>query len=312
MNLLKLRHLVEYFIARVFVCTLQTLRPETCHGLARGLGWLCGDVLKVRAATVDENLRLAFPNWSEERRRKCRRRMWTHLFLFAAEVTQAPRRIQITNYRDYIDFQNRDVFGRTMFDKRGVIFVTAHFGVFEMLGYNSGLTGFPTYSVARTLDNPYLDAFIARFRGATGQHLIPKEGGSERLMKVLGDGGIVGILADQYAGSKGCWVDFFGRPASAHKAIALLSLGNDIPLVVVSCKRTGGPMHFTQYAHAVFDPRTAPPEMQNVKAVTQWFTSEFEKFIRDTPDQYWWLHRRWRDKREKKKTKKVAPVTPEE
>jgi len=308
--LLKLRHLLEYLVARVFVCALQTLRPETCLSLARALGWLCGDVLKVRAATVDENLRLAFPDWTEDRRRKVRRRMWTHLFLFAAEVTQAPRRIRITNYRDFIDFQNRDVFGNTMFDKRGVIFVTAHFGVFEMLGYNSGLTGFPTYSVARTLDNPYLEAFIGRFRGATGQHLIPKEGGSERMMQVLGSGGIVGILADQYAGSKGCWVDFFGRPASAHKAVALLSLGNDIPLVVVSCKRTDGPMRFTQYAHAVFDPRTAPPEMQNVKAVTQWFTSEFEKFIRETPDQYWWLHRRWRDKREKKKKKTEAPATP--
>ncbi len=61
-------------------------------------------------------------------------------------------------------------------------------------------------------------------------------------------------------------------------------------------------------ALAVFVPLTAPPEMQNVKAVTQWFTTEFEKFIRATPDQYWWLHRRWRDKREKKKKKAEAPA----
>jgi KDO2-lipid IV(A) lauroyltransferase len=184
-----------------------------------------------------------------------------------------------------------------MFDDRGVIFVTAHFGVFEMLGYNCGLTGFPNHSIARTLDNPYLEEFVQRFRGATGQHLIDKEGASDEMLAVLGRGGIIGILADQYAGTKGCWVEFFGHPASAHKAIALLSLANDVPLVVVSCRRTTEPLHFEQRAHAVFDPRTAPPEMQNVKAITQWFTSEFEKFVRETPEQYWWLHRRWKDNR---------------
>ena len=300
MNLLKVRHLLEYLAVRVFVCVVQMLRLETCHAMAKRLAWLFTDVFPVRKAVVEENLGIAFPEWNAERRHACRRAMWEHLFLFIAEIAHAPRRIHITNYRDYINFENRDVFARVMFDKRGVVFVTAHFGVFEILGFNSGLTGSPTYSVARTLDNPYLEAFIGRFRGATGQHLIPKDGGSERLLEVLGEGGIVGVLADQHGGKKGCWIEFFGKPASAHKAIALLSLTNDVPLCVVSCRRTTGPLQFLQRAHAVFDPRTAPPEMLTVPAVTQWFTSEFEKFIRETPEQYWWLHKRWKDHRKKK------------
>ena len=302
MNWLKLRYLAEYFCVRVVVCLLQMFPPEALRGWARGMAWLFTFAAPVRKAVVEENLQIAFPEWNAERRTECRRGMWEHLFLFIAEVAQAPRRIHITNYRDHIEFQNRDVFARTMFDSRGVVFVTAHFGVFEMLGYNCGLTGFPNYSVARTLDNPYLDAFVARFRGATGQHLIDKEGGSEKMLQVLSQGGIVGVLADQYGGKKGCWVEFFGKPASTHKAIALLALSNDVPLVVVSCIRTTGPMQFLQRAHAVFDPRTAPPEMQTVPAVTQWFTAEFEKFIRETPEQYWWLHKRWKDHRKKKPT----------
>jgi len=265
------------------------------------MAWFFSDVVPLRAKLIDENLQRAFPEWTAERRRDCRRRMWEHLILFVAEIAQAPRRIHITNYGRHIDFRQREIFCGTMLDDRGVVFVTAHFGVFEMLSYNAGLTGFPNYSVTRTLDNPYLEAFVRRFRSATGQHLISKDGAADAMLNVLGGGGIVGVLADQYAGTKGCWVEFFGHPASAHKAIALLSLANDVPLVVCSCRRTQRPLHFEQRVHAVFDPRTAPPEMQNVKAITQWFTHEFEKFIREEPEQYWWLHRRWKDNRPAKR-----------
>ena len=306
MNLLRLRHFAEYFVVRTIVCILQSWRPETCARFARLMAHVCGDYFQIRAQGIDENLQRAFPHWTSGQRLRCRRRMWEHLFLFIAEIAQAPRKIHISNYRDFIHFERRDLFAKDMFDERGVIFVTAHFGVFEMLGYNSGLTGFPTYSIARTLDNPYLEAFVGRFRGATGQYLIPKDGASDQLQKVIAQGGIIGILADQYAGSKGCWVEFFGHPASTHKAVALLSLQSGVPLFVCSCKRTDGPMQFLQQARAVFDPRTAPPEMQNVTAVTQWFTREIEAMIRETPEQYWWLHRRWKDNRPEKRRGKLS------
>lgn len=299
--LTRARHLVELLVVRTFICVLQASSLEACARFAHFMSWLLTDVVPLRAAIVDENLRRAFPDWTAERRRTCRREMWRHLLLFIAESAHAPRRINISTYGNFIDFVDRAAFCRYMFDDRGLVFVTAHFGVFEILGFNSGMTGFPTYSVARTLDNPYLDAFISRFRGATGQHLIDKEGASERLLQVLHTGGIVGILADQYAGSRGCWVDFFGQPASTHKAIALLSLTNDVPLVVCSCRRTDGPLQFRQEIHGVFDPRTASPDERDVKSVTQWFTRCFEEFIRTAPEQYWWLHRRWKDNRPAKR-----------
>lgn len=305
MSFLRLRHYFEFLVVRVFVCIVQSWSLETCARFADGMAWLFADVLHVREGVVEENLARAFPDLTIERRRACRRGMWRHLFLFVAEAANASRQINISTYGRFIDFVDRPAFCRYMFDDRGLVFVTAHFGVFEILGFNSGMTGFPTYSVARTLDNPFLDAFIGRFRGVSGQHLIPKDGAADRLLDVLATGGIVGILADQYAGSRGCWVDFFGHPASTHKAIALLSLTNDVPLVVCSCRRTERPMQFQQRIHGVFDPRTAPPEMQNVKAVTQWFTHEFEQFIRETPEQYWWLHRRWKDNRAARRAAKA-------
>lgn len=307
---LRLRYFAEYAVVRIIVCVLQSMSLETCARFARFMAWFLTDVVPARARDVEENLRRAFPEWNDDRRTTCRRKMWEHLFLFVAEIAHAPRRIRITNYRRHIDFRQREIFCRTMFDDRGVIFVTAHFGVFEMLSFNSGLTGFPNYAVTRQLDNPYLEEFVRRFRSATGQHLIHKDGAADDMLRVLEGGGQLGILADQYAGTKGCWVEFFGHPASAHKAIALLSLANDVPLVVCSCRRTTGPLHFEQQARAVFDPRTAPPEMQDVKAITQWFTTEFENFVRETPEQYWWLHRRWKDNRPaRRRAREAAPAS---
>ncbi len=184
--------------------------------------------------------------------------------------------------------------------------VTGHFGNFEVGGYALGILGFPTYSVARKLDNPYLDRYLARFRGATGQHLIPKNGGYDQILNVLAGGGTMAFLADQYGGEKGCWVEFFGRPASAYKAIALLALEHDAPLAVCYARRLDGPMRFEMVTHGLADPRDTRGDVAAVHDLTQWYTRALEEGIRQAPDQYWWLHRRWKDMRKQRPTRRAA------
>jgi KDO2-lipid IV(A) lauroyltransferase len=305
-NLTSLRHRAEYLAVRLLVCILQTLRMETCAVLARRAARLCTDVFRLRADVLAENLAIAYPNWTPAERRTATLRMWEHLFLFVAEVVQSPRKIRVTNYRRYVTFREEADFARVMYDDRPTIFLTAHFGAFEMLGYFAGMVGIPSYTIVRTLDNPYLEAFLARFRGATGQHLIAKEGASDRIGEVLRQGHLLGILADQYAGSKGSWVTFFGKPASTHKAVALLALTEGARLVIATVRRDNRPMHYVQTFHAEFDPRSAAPEAMNPTGITQWFTDQFERFIREEPSQYWWLHRRWKDNRKKRASKRGA------
>ena len=187
-----------------------------------------------------------------------------------------------------------------------MLIVSAHLGNFEVGGYVLGILGFPTYTVARTLDNPYLDRFVNEFRGKTGQHIIPKNGGFDQITRVLADGGTMTFLADQYAGAKGCWVEFFGRPASAHKAIALLALDNDARMSASSSLRLDRPMHFELHNYATIDPHEVGNSAGTIRDLTQWYTARLEELIRRAPDQYWWLHRRWKDTREKKREKKAA------
>lgn len=301
------RHYAGYLLVRISICVLQTLHIESCHTLARALAVLANDVLRVRRKVVDENLRHAYPRRSAAWRRRLGRAMWEHLFLFVAEVAQAPRKIHETNWRQHIRLRDAGPLVQALLDERPLLLVSAHFGHFEMAGYLLGMMGFPTHTVARTLDNPYLDRFLNRFRSGTGQRMIPKRGGYAQIAEVLASGGTMAFLADQYAGSKGCWVDFFGRPASTHKAIALFALHHDAPLAVGCCtRREGRPLQFEMDFLALADPRSGEPHVGGVRELTAWYTSQLEAAIRRMPEQYWWVHRRWKDHRRQRHSKRAA------
>ncbi len=295
-----------YVVVRILICIVQATRVETGASIARGLAWLFCDVLRIRRAVVDDNLAHAFPAISPAERHQLARQMWEHLFLLVLEVAHTPRKIHETNWRDFVDLVNKADFVRYLIDDRPLLIVTAHLGNFEVGGYILGILGFPTYTVARNLDNPYLDRFVNDFRGRTGQHIIPKNGGFDQIVDILGRGGVMTLLADQYAGAKGCWVDFFGRPASAHKAIALLALDNNARVAVTGVLRLHRPMQFQMINHATIDPHDVENSVGTIRELTQWYTSALEELIRIEPGQYWWLHRRWKDTRVKKTKSQAA------
>jgi Kdo2-lipid IVA lauroyltransferase/acyltransferase len=295
-----------YVVVRILICIVQAMRIETGHRLARLLAWLFCDVIRIRRAVVDDNLAHAFPEMPPAERLRLARQMWEHLFLLVLEVAHTPRKIHETNWRDFVHLTNKEGLVRYLLDDRPLLIVAAHLGNFEVGGYVLGVLGFPTYTVARTLDNPFLDKFVNQFRGKTGQHIIPKNGGYDQIVEVLARGGTMTFLADQYAGEKGCWVDFFGRKASAHKAIALLALDNNARVSVSIARRLDRPMQFELLSYASMDPHEVGNSLSTIRDLTQWYTTRLEELIRHTPGQYWWLHRRWKDPRKKKSEKQAA------
>ncbi|HEV2971071.1 MAG TPA: lysophospholipid acyltransferase family protein [Pirellulales bacterium] len=286
---------LAYLVVRVLICVVQGMRIETCAVVARWLAVLANDVIRLRGRVIEENLRLAFPELSENERRRLARRMWEHLFLMVIEIAHAPRKIHDTTWRRYIRFTNQREMMRTLFVDRPKVAVSGHFGNFELAGYTFGLFGFDTYAVARPLDNRFLDRFVRTFRSARGQHILAKNGSAGEIAELLERRRTLSVLADQNAGPKGCWVNFFGRPASTHKAIALFSLSNDAPIMVGFARRLGEPLHFEMGTEFIADPRNLAPAERGVKELTQWFTNCLEQVIRRAPEQYWWVHRRWKD-----------------
>jgi len=285
---------VLYVFVRAFIATVQALPIETCEKAAEWLATLFTRILGIRHQVVDDNLRQAFPHLTAAERQTMCWQMWRHLFLMVAEIAHTPRKIHETNWKEHSHIVNQELFVRTLLSGRPLVLISAHYGNFELGGYLMGLFGFPTYTVARTLDNAYLDRFVNDFRGRTGQYMLSKTGSSEAIQRVLAHGGILTLLGDQHAGHQACWVNFFGRPASTHKAVALFSLTNEAPTMVSYARRLDRPLRYEVGPAALCDPRAPGFELGSIPLLAQWYTNHLESLIRRSPEQYWWLHRRWK------------------
>jgi len=295
-----------YLSVRCIFCLLQTLPAEECLFLTAPLIRLVTDVLKIRSDVIDDNLRHAFPHLSAKQRSVLRRMHWQHLLLMVHEIANAKRKIHLTNWRDHVDFYNKQEIVHTLLERRAKVLVSGHFGNFEVCGMIVGLFGFPMFTIARPLDNPYLDQFFNAQRAAYGLQMLPKQGSSQEAESLLARGTPLVVLGDQAAGDRDCWVSFFGRPASTHKAIALFGLTFSAPLMVVYGKRTDRPLCFEIGCQQIADPKLKGPHCEDVYALTQWYTDQLEKIIRSAPDQYWWAHRRWKQRAPRRRRQRRA------
>lgn len=297
MWLQRIAQFLVYFVFRATLCAAQSVPLETCQRAFRLLSVVLFDVIRFRRGVILDNLRHAFPHWTERRREAVARQMWEHLLLSPVESALFHRKIHATNWRDYLHLGNTAEFTRLMLGDRPLVMVGGHFGSIEFGGYITGHFGYRTYAVARPLDNPFMHRWALERRTKNGPKILSKQGDHERIRDILAAGGAVTFLADQYAGSKGCWVEFFGRPASAHKAVALFALDADALILAGHCRRAGRPLEYEMTLDGLADTRESSNSMNAVRDLTQWYTQRLEDAVRQAPEQYWWVHRRWKDRR---------------
>jgi KDO2-lipid IV(A) lauroyltransferase len=295
-----------YLAVRVLVCLVQMLSYEAALRLARVLAWLAYQVDRRHRLVADDNLRHAFATLDDRQRDALVRAVYRHCCTLLMVMMNLPRKLHPSNWREYIDMPAAKLLLERALSGRPMLMVTGHFGNWELGSYVLGLIGFPSYAIARRLDNPYLDRFLTRFRRNTGQTLLDKSGDFERIEGVLAGGGILGTLADQDAGQRGLFVDFFGRPASTHKAVALLALEHNAPLVVTGVPRVGEPMRYRVEVEDVIYPEEYAGRPDAVRAITLRFTAALERLVRRHPEQYFWLHRRWKHQPKAKKERTAA------
>lgn len=283
-----------YFAVRCCICLIQITSLETAESASRWLARILTDWVPIRKKVVHDNLGKAFADLTPAQQRKMTRRMWRHLLLMIFEIGHAHRKIRDTTWRKHVRLINEAELVRRLIDDRPVQVVSGHFGNFEVAGLLLGLLGFPSFTIARPLDNPYLQRYFLKIRSHFGQFILPKEGVAPFVEHVLKNNGVLTVLGDQHGGPKGCWVNFFGQPASCHKALAVFTLTGDAPMVVSYCRRRGQALQFDLAVEACADPRDLAESQQSVKGLTQWYNDQLEAIIRRDPDQYWWLHRRFR------------------
>jgi KDO2-lipid IV(A) lauroyltransferase len=302
----RLADLLAYLAVRVLICVIQALPRATCERWARSLSDLLANRMRIRRAVVRDNLRQAFPEMSPDQRRDVARGMWEHLLLMIVEIAHANRVIHKTTWRRHLRIEGMEAIVRTLWLDRPKVVLSGHYGNFELAAYLFGLFGFRLFSVARELDNPLLDRFVTEFRESRGQRILPKKGSAPDVALVLEENGAIGLLGDQAAGPKGCWVDFFGRPASVHKAIGVFALSAEAPVLVCTATRLGGLFEFELRLEGVADPAEESAETGDLASLSQWYTGLLERAIRREPAQYWWVHRRWRQRPRKARVSRTA------
>ena len=288
-----IRDRLVYIAFRSLIAVLQSLSLERCQRLSRVLAFLLTHVLPLRRKLVAANLRLIFPTWNPEKSLDVQQKMWEHLLLMICEIAHAPRKIHRENYFSHFQVTNRQRMLQVILDQRPKVLVSGHFGNFELAGFVTGLFGISTTTIARPLDNGFIHDYFIQFRSLGGQHFLPKTGSASAIEELLHRGGAISLLADQYGGPKGCWVEFLGHPASCHKALALFTLSSGAPMMVCSNIRLDRPLTFELQVLGVADPKS-PDCPDSVQSLTRWYNQCLESAIRTKPEQYWWVHRRWR------------------
>ncbi len=285
-----------YAIVRSLVAFVQMLSIEQSYELARFLGWVLYQADKRHREVGLENLKQAYGVAMSARERDLViRGVYRHFCAMLMEIIHLPRVCHWTNWRDLLVLEGHGpLLDKFMSGKRPLIFLTGHYGNWEMAGYVFGMFGFPTVAVARTLDNPYLERYLRSFRERTGQELIPKTGGFDQMVEVLRNNRALSFLADQDAGQRGLYVDFFGRPASTHKAIALLAIEHQAPVIVGVARRIGPGFRYEFFCADVIDPAEMTGSADDIRLLTVRYTKALEQLIRQDPTQYLWLHRRWK------------------
>ncbi len=299
-----------YLALRIFICVIQILPPASGRRFAAWLAWAVHRLDRRHREAALDNLRQAFPNrWTDEEREEVVRSTYRHFCNVVIEIAHMPRKLSVRTRRRYVSWEDqaqREQLYHWLRSSRPVLLVSGHFGNWEMGSYNLGLTGFSTYAVARPLDNRFVDEFLVRFRRKTGQKLLSKKGDLDRMESILAAGGKLAVLADQDAGPRGLFVDFFGRPASTHKAIALLAVSHSAPIVVIGARKVGELM---RYQHAIEDvilPEEYARRPDAVRAITQRYSAALERLIGSAPEQYFWLHRRWKSQPPLKARRRIA------
>lgn len=254
------------------------------------LGWIFYGLGRRTAAI---NLRRAYgPAMTRQRARRLIRVVFENLTASLAEGLWGvrPSAAAILTSPEWVTYEHPEVTHRAMTDPRPKILVTAHLGSWDLMVILARLTHGPGAVVQRSLDNRVLQAVLARARARLGD-TIDKRGAAGACLARLRKGESVAMIVDENAGPRGCFVPFFGRPASAHRTPALLALQTGCPLVMAVLVRRPQGTYLCRAAW--FDPTDAETRW-TVDSLTAAMVAQLEVWVRDDPEQWRWIHWRWK------------------
>jgi KDO2-lipid IV(A) lauroyltransferase len=287
------RHRLEYLVVRVLIAIVRVTPDRlirACGGII-GLAFYAADRTHRRIA--QQNLATAFPIRAEGERRAIARAAFTHFGRLLMELLKFST-LSSEQMAARVEFDGVDRARAAYARGKGVVFVTGHFGYWELQALVHAARIEPVAVLGRALDNPHLNRLLEQIRQRTGNTVIYRRGTIRRVLRTLQAGRGVAVLIDQHIMSRDAiYVDFFEQPAATTSMVAALALRTGAAVVPVFAL----PIAAGRY-RMVYEPPVAPPDAGSADAVrefTQRCTDVLEMYVRRHPELWLWMHRRWRD-----------------
>ena len=284
----------EYAAARGLLGLLRVLPFRLARPAAEALGLACGRIVRRWRTVAESNLRHALPELSETARLQIRQDACRNLGRVALALAQAPY-WSARDVRQHVDFVGLEHFRDAEANGRGVLLLTAHLGNWELGALAHGAVVGPLHVMVRPIENPLVDRLVERRREAHANRVIRKRNAARQVLAVLQRNGTVGILADQNTTLKeAVFVSFLGRPAATNKGLAWLALRSGAAVVPAFAWWDYETLrHIVEYGPAIELSRTGRRSV-DLATNSQLFQNALEERIRRHPDQWLWMHRRWK------------------
>ncbi len=287
-----MRHRLEYLIVRVLIVAVRVTPDPVVRACGSLIGLAFYAIDGTHRRIAEQNLAIAFPARGASERRAIARAAFTHFGRLLMELlkfsTLSPAQMAAR-----VEFDG-DARARAAYAHgRGVVFVTGHFGYWELQALVHAVRIEPVAVLGRALDNPYLNRLLEEIRQRTGNTVIYRSRTIRRVLRTLQDGRGVAVLIDQHIMSRDAiYVDFFQQPAATTSVVAALALRTGAAVVPVFALPVGRGRY-----RMVYEPPIAPPREAGADAVrefTQRCTDVLEMYVRRHPELWLWMHRRWR------------------
>jgi KDO2-lipid IV(A) lauroyltransferase len=288
-----MRFRLEYLIVRALIAIVRVMPQFVIDASGTLLGGAFYTLDSAHRRIALRNLATAFPSRPDAERRAIARAAFAHFGRLLLELlrfaTLTPRQMAA---RVEVDGAERS---RAAYAQgKGVLFVTGHFGYWELQAMVHAVQVQPVAILARALDNPHLNRLLESIRQRTGNEVIYRRGTIRRVIRTLQAGRGVAVLIDQHIMTRDAiYVDFFERPAATTTAVAALALRTGAPVLPVFALPLGRGRYRMIYEHPIEPPPLDSPDP--VREFTQRCTDVLEMYVRRHPEFWLWMHRRWRD-----------------
>lgn len=286
---------IQYCLVRVAIIFLENLPMVFAQGLAYILGILASVISKKHSSQIKKNLAIAYPNGIPFPIDNFIRQNFISLMYAIMEWIISQRLLYPHTWRKYIGTKAFDNLVKNLPLDKKPIFVTLHLGSFFLMADVSALEHVPCMAVIRKLYNPYITSFFEKRLGRYGcSSVLREQAYAEFQLALQQNTKIPVVLIDQHAGRTALYVEFMGRKAYTAASAAVLALKYNAPIYALTIRRKKF-FQFESLADLVYIPETTGDKQADIENITRNINLALEKYIRQNPDQWFWMHRRWRD-----------------